>query len=161
MGKQRNHQAMGWLISPLLSLPFPALMPPAATAETILSLERTSRSYPSGDLVWLLKLTDGANQIASWQAASGTNKSQKLDRRWSPGNGAPLPAGKYRLGPAEPFGQDLWIDLQPEFDTSRSALGIHNCFPGVGCICIPDRKAMGNLSEIIQKWRIKTLTVVN
>ena len=156
MAKKGDRLALGLLINLGLSL-----MPAAARAEATLSLERTDDSFANGVPMWLLKLSDGKKLLGSWQAASGARERQKLDRLWSPGNGSPLPAGKYRLGPAEPFGKDLWIDLQPEFETSRSALGIHNCFPGVGCICIPDRKALGNLSEIIQKLRIKTLTVVN
>lgn len=148
----------GWLLG-LFILLLPG--PQAASAETRLTMERTNRSFDTGDPVWILKLTDGSKLLASWQAASGVSNRQKLDRVWSPGNGAPLPPGRYRLGPPEPLGQGLWIDLLPEFATSRSALGIHNCLPGVGCICIPGRKELFNLSEKIQRFGIQTLTVVN
>ncbi len=136
-------------------------LPIAAHAAAILTLERTKDTYRNGDPVWLLKLMDGPKQVASWKAASGSSHRQKLDRRWSPGNGSPLPKGTYRLGTPEPHGQDLWIDLQPKFATSRSELGIHNCFPGVGCICIPDRQALNSLATAIRSWQIRSLKVIN
>ena len=138
-----------------------ASLPIGANAAAILTLERTKDTYRNGDPVWLLKLTHGPKQVASWQAAAGSSNRQQLDRRWSPGNGSPLPPGTYRLGSPEPHGQDLWIDLQPKFATSRSALGIHNCFPGVGCICIPDRQALNSLAAAIRRWQIKSLQVIN
>ena len=138
-----------------------ASLPIGANAAAILTLERTKDTYRNGDPVWLLKLADGPKQVASWQAVSGASNRQRLDRRWSPGNGSPLPPGSYRLGTPEPLGQDLWIDLQPKFATSRSALGIHNCFPGVGCICIPDRQALNSLAAAIRRWQIKSLQVIN
>ncbi|MEI6359603.1 MAG: hypothetical protein WCO50_04660, partial [Synechococcus sp. ELA619] len=44
---------------------------------------------------------------------------------------------------------------------SRSALGIHHCFPGVGCICIPDRQALNSLAAAIRRWQIKSLKVID
>lgn len=138
-----------------------AMLPIGAQAAARLTLQRTTGTYGNGDPIWLLKLTDGPKLVASWQAASGASNRQRLDRRWSPGNGSPLPPGTYRLGSPEPLGQDLWIDLRPQFATSRSALGIHHCLPGVGCICIPDRKALHNLAATIQRWQIRSLTVLD
>ena len=136
-------------------------LPIGAHAAAMLTLERTKSTYPNGDPIWLLKLMDGNKQVASWQAASGASNRQRLDRRWSPGNGSPLPPGSYRLGLPEPLGQDLWIDLQPQFATTRSGLGIHHCFPGVGCICIPDRPALNSLAAAIRRGQIRSLKVIH
>ena len=154
------HLSWQKLIRPALVL-CTMTLPIAANAAAMLTLERTKDTYHNGDPIWQLRLTDGPKQLASWQAAAGASNRQRLDRRWSPGNGSPLPPGSYRLGTPEPFGNDLWIDLQPKFATSRSGLGIHNCFPGVGCICIPDRQALTSLAAAIKRWQIKTLQVID
>lgn len=156
MGMPSRCRGIGQLLGLIL-----ALFPQVAAAEALLTLERSRRSFASGDPIWLLQLRDGRRLLASWQAASGARQRQLHDRRWSPGNAAPLPPGRYRLGSPQPWGQDLWIDLQPQFSTSRSALGIHNCFPGVGCICLPDRKALQQVATSIQRLGIRQLTVLN
>jgi len=138
-----------------------ALAPGAAGAEAWLSLERTAARFPSGDPIWLLKLRQGPRQLASWKAASGAANRQQHDRRWSPGNAAPLPPGRYRVGTPEPWGQDLWIDLEPRFATGRSGLGIHHCLPGVGCICLPDRRGLDGLAAAIRRWDVRRLEVLH
>ena len=45
--------------------------------------------------------------------------------------------------------------------TSRSALGIHNCYPGVGCICIPDREQLTSLADAVRRYNINRLKVVD
>ena len=77
------------------------------------------------------------------------------------GNAAPLPAGVYSLGRPEPWGNDLWFDLTPRFDTTRSALGIHRCYPGTGCICIPERAEIDALARWVKATGIRSLKVVN
>jgi hypothetical protein len=154
----RFHRRLGVLPAVLLSL---ALVPQVAAAEAELTLERSRGSFANGDPIWLLKLVKGSRLVRTWQAASGAANRQQLDRRWSPGNGAPLPPGSYRLGTPEPWGQDLWIDLQPEFSTSRSGLGLHHCLPGVGCICLPDRQALSAVAASVQTLGIRRLRVLN
>ena len=95
------------------------------------------------------------------QRQVGIAQRQTADRLWSPGNASPLPAGTYRLGAPEPWGDDLWFDLQPHFQTTRSALGIHRCYPGTGCICIPNRDDIEALASWVKRSGIKTLTVTN
>jgi hypothetical protein len=108
-----------------------------------------------------LQLVEAGRVLQSWQAVASAKAHQNLDRRWSPGNGSPLPKGSYRLGQPEPWGQDLWMQLDPLFPTSRSALGIHNCYPGVGCICIPDRQTLNSLADAVRRYNVDRLTVVN
>ena len=67
----------------------------------------------------------------------------------------------YSLGRPEPSGNDLWFDLTPRFDTTRSALGIHRCFPGTGCICIPERADTDALASWVKATGIRSLKVVN
>jgi hypothetical protein len=148
-----------WLLSPwLLSS---GLFSSPAAAEAQLSLERSRASFPNGDPIWQLRLIDGPKLVRSWQAASGAANRQRLDRRWTQGNGAPLPPGSYRLGKPEPWGHDLWIELQPQFATSRSGLGLHHCMPGVGCICLPNRQDLKEASATIQRLGIRRLQVLN
>ena len=92
---------------------------------------------------------------------SGTASSQGLDRRWSPGNGAPLPVCEYNLAPPEPWGEDIWVNLTPRFDTRRSGLGIHHCNPGSGCLCLPDRASLLALTAWMQKVDLRRLSVLN
>ena len=58
-------------------------------------------------------------------------------------------------------GNDLWFDLTPRFDTTRSALGIHRCYPGTGCICIPERADIDALASWVKATGIRSLKVVN
>ena len=126
-----------------------------------LTTRRTESRFADGNRIWRVELHRGSQRLASWPAASGIAQRQQADRRWSPGNAAPLPAGAYRLGPPELWGQDLWLDLHPRFDTTRSALGIHRCYPGSGCICIPDRDDLNALAAWVRQANIRQLTVLN
>ena len=126
-----------------------------------LTTRRTEARFPDGNRIWKVELHRDERLLASWTAASGIAERQTSDRRWSPGNAAPLPAGNYRLGRPEPWGHDLWFDLQPRFKTTRSALGIHRCYPGTGCICIPDRDEIEALAEWVEAAALNSITVVN
>ncbi|KZR86847.1 hypothetical protein MITS9509_00790 [Synechococcus sp. MIT S9509] len=129
--------------------------------ELELKAQRTDIRRTDGQRQWLLELHHDQTVLASWPAVSGTPSSQGLDRRWSPGNGAPLPQGDYSLGPAEPWGEDIWITLAPRFDTNRSGLGIHHCNPGSGCLCLPDRSSLLALTAWMQEVELKQLRVLN
>ncbi|QNI59281.1 hypothetical protein SynBIOSU31_02416 [Synechococcus sp. BIOS-U3-1] len=126
-----------------------------------LSAKRTDVQRTDGQRQWLLELHQGRTVLASWPALSGTPSSQGLDRRWSPGNGAPLPQGDYTLGPPEPWGNDIWMMLSPRFDTSRSGLGIHYCNPGSGCLCLPDHSSLLALTAWMQELNLNRLRVLN
>ena len=67
----------------------------------------------------------------------------------------------YRLGAPEPWGDDLWFDLQPRFETTRSALGVHRCYPGTGCICIPSRNDIDALAGWVRMAELREITVSN
>ncbi|WP_244279464.1 hypothetical protein [Synechococcus sp. UW179A] len=122
---------------------------------------RTDFQQTDGQRQWRLELHHAGMVLASWSAVSGTPSSQDLERRWSPGNGAPLPQGDYSLGTPEPWGKDIWITLAPRFDTSRSGLGIHHCNPGSGCLCLPDRSSLLALTAWMKEVDLKKLRVVN
>jgi len=138
--------ALGWL------------GPAAPAAE--LQLRPSAQRFASGDPIWWLELRHGDHRLGRWAAATGLKASQVADRRWTPGNGAPLPPGVYRVGRPEPWGRDLWIDLAPLFRTSRSGLGIHNCFPGVGCICLPKKPELEQLAALIRRYGVNRLEVL-
>ena len=127
-----------------------------------LTMRRTKDFFPDGNSVWLVELHGDGSLLAQWTAASGIAQRQTADRLWSPGNASPLPAGTYRLGDPEPWGDDLWFDLQPRFETTRSALGIHRCYPGTGCICIPSRTDIEALAEWVRaSGGLREITVSN
>ncbi|MFM1902027.1 MAG: hypothetical protein RLZZ216_2603, partial [Cyanobacteriota bacterium] len=54
-----------------------------------------------------------------------------------------------------------WIDLNPRFSTTRSALGIHTCLPGSGCICLPSRADTEAVARWINKTGLSRLQVLN
>ena len=126
-----------------------------------LTTRRSEQTFPDGNRIWMVELHRGDRLLARWKAASGIAQRQDADRLWSPGNAAPLPAGRYSLGQPEPWGDDLWFDLQPRFNTTRSALGIHRCYPGTGCICIPSRAEIDALAAWVRQANLQTLAVLN
>jgi hypothetical protein len=134
------------------------LAPPAQFA---LEFRRVDGRHGSGDQLWWLELRRNGSAVARWPAASGVVGRQRADRRWSPGNGAPLPPGLYRLGRPEAWAGSYWIDLLPRFATSRSALGIHTCLPGTGCICLPNAADTAAVARWIQATGLRQLKVVN
>lgn len=138
------------------------LLPTASAAsEATLVLKRSSASFPNGDPRWQLQLMREGKVLQSWTAAASARRHQALDRLWTPGNGSPLPQGSYRLGRPEPWGRDIWMQLDPLFATRRSGLGIHNCYPGVGCICIPDRQQLSRLADAVRRHQVTRLRVVD
>jgi hypothetical protein len=110
---------------------------------------------------WVVELFQGNERLALWPAISGYNTNPTADRRWSPGNGAALPIGDYLLGQPEPWGTDIWLNLQPQFKTDRSGLGIHNCNPGSGCLCIPNHTYIEAIAAWVKATGINKLTVQN
>ena len=126
-----------------------------------LTTRRTDQRFMDGNRIWKVEVHRGDDLLASWDAASGIKSRQNADRRWSPGNAAPLPAGVYSLGLPEPWGDDLWFDLTPRFNTTRSALGIHRCYPGTGCICFPSRADIDALAAWVRRGNLRQVTVLN
>lgn len=134
---------------------------PAAGSRFSLEFQRGKGQHASGDALWWLELKRNGTTVARWPAASGIASRQRADRRWSPGNGAPLPPGVYRLGRPEAWAGSFWISLQPRFPTSRSALGIHTCLPGTGCICLPNPSDTAAVTRWIRNTGLTQLTVVD
>ena len=126
-----------------------------------LKARQTKFINQNGNRRWVLELFGDDELLAQWPAVSGLAHQQEADRKWSPGNGAPLPIGNYHLGQPEPWGQDIWFNLQPSFKTDRSGLGIHNCNPGSGCLCIPNRSDLEALASWVKATGIKSLNVLN
>ena len=138
--------------------PTPAMLKMGAIR---LTTRRTDQRFMDGNRIWKVEVHRGSDLLASWDAASGIKSRQNADRLWSPGNAAPLPAGVYSLGSPEPWGNDLWFDLTPRFNTSRSALGIHRCYLGTGCICFPSRADIDALAAWVRRGNLRQLTVLN
>ena len=126
-----------------------------------LKARRLSSTDTMSNSQWVVELFKGSKRLALWPAISGYNTNPTADRRWSPGNGAALPIGDYLLGQPEPWGTDIWLNLQPQFKTDRSGLGIHHCNPGSGCLCIPNRNNLEAIAAWVKATGINTLTVQN
>jgi len=141
--------------------PSPELAAELGQAPLLLSARRTEQKRQDGERLWKLELRQGDRLLASWEAVSGSASSQFLDRQWSPGNGAPLPAGTYSLGLPEAWGSDIWFSLTPRFKTTRTGLGIHGCNPGTGCVCLPERASLEALAKWVSTSQIQTLRVLN
>ena len=141
--------------------PTPALLQVRQGEHFSLEARRSNPTGSSPTGSWVLELFRGEQLLAQWPAVSGYGSKQTADRLWSPGNGAPLPIGTYALGQPEPWGSDLWLNLEPQFKTDRSGLGIHNCNPGSGCLCIPNRNDLNVLANWIEATGIKKLRIVD
>ena len=141
--------------------PTPALLQVRQGEHFSLEARRSNPTGSSPTGSWVLELFKGEQLLAQWPAVSGYGSKQTADRLWSPGNGAPLPIGTYALGQPEPWGSDLWLNLEPQFKTDRSGLGIHNCNPGSGCLCIPNRNDLNVLANWIEATGIKKLRIVD
>ena len=75
----------------------PSISTPAN--ESVLVLNRTTRSLPRmGDPIWSLRLENPGQPVQHFDAVSGRAQCQNADRHRS-GTRAPLPAGRYVLGP--------------------------------------------------------------
>ena len=164
------------------TLLIPALQAPVAAdnlatlppSESILVLERTSRKLSrTGDPIWNLRLESPGEPALNFEAVTGRAHRQDADRHIA-GTRAPLPAGRYSLGPVEPLGpQDpselgpIWIGIQPLFRTGRGHLGIHldpsanrNANSGtLGCVGLIRRGDMLKLAELIQRRNVQALVV--
>ena len=141
--------------------PTPALLQVRQGEHFSLEARRSNPTGSSPTGSWVLELFKGEQLLAQWPAVSGYGSKQTADRLWSPGNGAPLPIGTYALGQPEPWGSDLWLNLEPQFKTDRSGLGIHNCNPGSGCLCIPNRNDLKVLANWVKATKIQKLRIID
>ena len=145
-----------------------------ATGESILVLNRTTRSLPrTGDPIWSLRLETPGKPVQHFDAVSGRAHRQNADRHRS-GTRAPLPAGRYSLGPVEPLGPadprelgPIWIGIEPQFPTGRGHLGIHldpsanrNANSGtLGCVGLVRWDDMQALAGLVKRRNVRTLVV--
>ena len=96
--------------------------------ESVLVLNRTTRSRArTGDPIWSLRLETPGQPVQRFDAVSGRAHRQNADRHRS-GTRAPLPAGRYSLGPVEPLGPadprelgPIWIGIEPQFLRAEAA----------------------------------------
>ena len=144
--------------------------------ETILVLERTSRQLSrTNDPIWTLRLETPGGQPHQFDAVSGRAHRQQADRHRT-GTRAPLPVGRYSLGPVEQLGPEdpaelgpIWIGIEPQFPTGRGHLVIHldpsanrNANSGtLGCVGLIHRNDMVQLADLVQRHNVKALLVKN
>jgi hypothetical protein len=144
------------------------------TGESVLVLNRTVRSLSrTGDPIWSLRLETPGKPVENFDAVSGRAYRQNADRHRS-GTRAPLPAGRYSLGPVEALGPadpselgPIWIGIEPQFPTGRGHLGIHldpsanrNANSGtLGCVGLIRWEDMQSLAGLVQRRNVRTLVV--
>jgi hypothetical protein len=167
------------LLSLLAALPMPE--PPAeplaaVSSGSVLVLERTSKRLPrTGDPIWDLRLQIPGQPERHFAAVSGRADRQTANRHRM-GSEAPLPAGSYWIGAAEPLGRHgpqelgpIWIGIEPQFETGRRVLGIHldpsagrNWNSGTsGCVGLIHERDMRTLAELLRRNGTSTLVVAN
>ena len=153
------------ILEPPITIPDP---------EPQLVLNRTKRQIRStGDPIWALRLEIPGEPARHFDAVSGRAHRQDADRDQM-GSKAPLPTGRYNLGPVEPLVKGaypelgpVWISIEPTFMTGRRVLGIHQD-PSVGldgnsgtlgCIGLIHEHDLLELSQLIQASDVRLLVV--
>ena len=153
------------ILEPPITIPDP---------EPQLVLNRTKRQIRStGDPIWDLRLEIPGEPARHFDAVSGRAHRQDADRDQM-GSKAPLPTGRYILGPVEPLAKGaypelgpVWIGIEPTFITGRRVLGIHQD-PSVGlngnsgtlgCIGLIHELDLLELSKLIQASDVRLLVV--
>ena len=153
------------ILEPPITIPDP---------EPQLILNRTKRQIRStGDPIWELRLEIPGEPARHFDAVSGRAHRQNADRDQM-GSKAPLPPGRYILGPVEPLAKGaypelgpVWIGIEPTFTTGRRVLGIHQDpsvgFDGnsgtLGCIGLIREHDLLELSQLIQVSKVRLLIV--
>lgn len=158
--------------SRLLSILEPPITIPDPEPQLQLVLNRTKRQIRStGDPIWDLRLEIPGEPARHFDAVSGRAHRQDADRDQM-GSEAPLPTGRYTIGPVEPLAKGaypefgpVWIGIEPTFITGRRVLGIHQD-PSVGvdgnsgtlgCIGLIREQDLLELSELIQASNVRLL----
>ena len=153
------------ILEPPITIPDP---------EPQLVLNRTKRQIRStGDPIWDLRLEIPGEPVRHFDVVSGRAHRQDADRDQM-GSKAPLPTGRYILGPVEPLAKGaypelgpVWIGIEPTFITGRRVLGIHQD-PSVGlngnsgtlgCIGLIHEHDLLELSQLIQASDVRLLVV--
>ena len=153
------------ILEPPITIPDP---------EPQLVLNRTKRQIRStGDPIWDLRLEIPGEPARHFDAVSGRAHRQDADRDQM-GSKAPLPTGRYILGPVEPLANGaypelgpVWIGIEPTFITGRRVLGIHQD-PSVGldgnsgtlgCSGLIHEHVLLELSQLIQASDVRLLVV--
>ena len=145
------------------------------SGESVLVLNRTMRSLSrTGDPIWSLRLETPGQPVQHFDAVTGRAHRQNADRHRS-GTRAPLPVGRYSLGPVEALGPadpaelgPIWIGIEPLFPTGRGHLGIHldpsanrNGNSGtLGCVGLIRWQDMQVLAGLVQRRNVRTLVVI-
>ena len=157
--------------------PHPTLARAAVSADaSLLVLERTTRRLSrTADPIWVLSLNTPGKSTQSFEVVTGRAHRQNADRHRT-GTRAPLPAGRYRLGPVEPLGPGdpmelgpIWIGIEPLFPTGRGHLGIHldpsanrDANSGtLGCVGLINRADMFHLASLIEQRQVRELVVLD
>ena len=157
--------------------PHPTLASAAVSADaSLLVLERTTRRLSrTADPIWVLSLNTPGKSTQSFEVVTGRAHRQNADRHRT-GTRAPLPAGRYSLGPVEPLGPadpmelgPIWIGIEPLFPTGRGHLGIHldpsanrNANSGtLGCVGLINRADMFHLASLIEQRQVRELVVLD
>ena len=149
---------------------------PQPTTVYSLRLERTGKKEPQGCEELRLSI---AGSSESWIVRSGQPWAQEFQPGGPsnrPGSMMPLPGGEYTVGTIEfaggkdnyskSWGQGLgpvWIGVEPNFSTRRSAFGIHEdlgAYGTAGCIGIRNTEELKSFVAAMRKFMPKVLRVV-
>jgi hypothetical protein len=156
-------------------LPSLPSLPGTKARAPVAELRRSGSNNALGNPIWTLSIQGLGEQVA-FNAVTGRGYSQGRDRNRA-GTKAPLPLGQYRIGtihqgpfPLPELGDIVFIDLQPQFATGRSELGIHldpsyerdRAEDGTdGCVGLTTPQDIKTLTSLISQHNITTLNVLD
>ncbi len=137
-----------------------------------MTLTPTQQMNRLGNPIYQLHLYANGQLVGVYSAVTGTANTQDKNRHQG-GSKAPLPNGRYRVASSpipgtEPEVGSLFLPIEPEFATGRTALGIHydpsfeqsNGEDGTqGCIALTDQNQLEQVLFYVQSYHPQYLEV--
>jgi hypothetical protein len=154
--------------------PWPTLVKPPQPVERYLKLQRTGTKEEKGCEVLLLTL-EGTHH--AWYVRSGQPHAQVFQKGGPenvPGSMMPLPGGIYSVGDIQWAKKDdyqaslgaglgpMFVPVEPQFQTRRSAFGIHadtGAYGTAGCIGVRSTDDLKRLVRALREYDPKRLVV--
>ena len=145
---------------------------PLNNSGSFMTLTPTGETNVLNNPLYKLRLYANGKLIDSFVTVSGRTSTQSKNRHQS-GTEAPLPDGKYTVALSSVPGTiaeagDLFLPIQPQFQTGRTALGFHvdpsfernNGEDGTaGCIGLVSKEDLDKLLSFVTTYKPKFLDV--
>ncbi|MGF1480061.1 MAG: L,D-transpeptidase [Cyanophyceae cyanobacterium] len=137
-----------------------------------ITLTKTGNTNAQGNPLYLISLYANGQRAAAFESVTGRSHTQDNNRHVA-GTEAPLPNGRYTVASStvpgtHPEVGDRFLPIYPQFQTGRSALGIHydpsfdmsNGKDGTsGCIALTNRQDLDHVLSFIRTYQPQYLEV--